>query len=161
MMQNEDTDRAAKLFGKMLMQVPHVRFWSLYVDYIRRKNNVITDTSGAARQVINAAFKLTFEQIGQDPASLPMWQDYINYLKAMPGNVSGDGWQDKQKVDLMRKAYREALSIPLPNLVQLWGEYTSFELSASRVNVSIRCLCFYYSRFLTCDNASRINMQRR
>jgi hypothetical protein len=136
MMQNEDTKKAETSFSKVLLQVPHVRCWALYIDYIRRMNNLATDQSGNARTIINSAFEFTLKHVGQDPSSLQVWQDYISFVKSMPGAISGEGWQDKQKVDACRKAYRQALSIPLPNLLQLWSEYTNFEITASRVNVS-------------------------
>lgn len=136
MMQNEDTKKAESLFGRILLKVPHVRCWSLYIEYIRRMNNLATDTSGTARNVINAAFEFTLKHIGQDPSSGPLWQEYVNFIKTMPGDITKEGWQDKQKVDAMRKAYRQALCIPLPNIQQLWGEYTNFEITASRINVS-------------------------
>jgi cleavage stimulation factor subunit 3 len=151
MMQNEDTKKAEAAFSRVLLQVPHVRCWSLYIDYIRRMNNLATDQSGNARSTINSAFEFTLKHVGQDPGSLQTWQDYINFVKSMPGNISGEGWQDKQKVDACRKAYRQALSIPLPNLLQLWSEYTNFEITASRVNVSSACFSnFFCFCFLFC-----------
>ena len=136
MMQNEDTKKAAAAFNEVLLKVPHVKCWSLYVEYIRRLNPISADPASQSRNTINSAFDFTFKHIGQDPASLQLWQDYINFVKTMPGNISGDGWQDKQKVDAVRKAYRQALSVPLPNLMSMWSEYSNFEISASRVNVS-------------------------
>jgi cleavage stimulation factor subunit 3 len=148
MMQNEDTKKAESAFSQILLKVPHVRCWALYIDYIRRMNNLATDQTGTARTTINSAFEFTFKHVGQDPGSQQLWQDYINFVKSMPGNISGDGWQDKQKVDAMRKAYRQALSIPLPSLEQMWREYCNFEISASRVNVSAPVppflLCFAF-----------------
>ncbi|KIW00857.1 hypothetical protein, variant [Verruconis gallopava] len=134
MMQNEDTRKAETSFNKVLLNVPHVRCWSLYIDHIRRMNNLATDQTQQARSVITSAFEFTFKHVGNDPNSMQLWQDYINFVKSAPGNVAGDGWQDKQKVDAVRKAYRQALSIPLPNLQGLWSEYSTFEMTASRVN---------------------------
>jgi cleavage stimulation factor subunit 3 len=136
MMQNEDTKKAATAFNEVLLKVPHVKCWSKYVEYIRRLNPLSADPSSPSRGVINSAFEFTFKHIGQDPASLQLWQDYIAFVKTMPGNISGEGWQDKQKVDAVRKAYRQALSVPLPNLMNMWAEYSNFEISASRQNVS-------------------------
>ena len=136
MMQNEDTKKATSAFNEVLLKVPHVQCWSLYVEYIRRLNPITGDPASQARSTINSAFEFTLKHIGQDPAALQLWQDYIAFVKTMPGVVSGDGWQDKQKVDAVRKAYRQALSVPLPNLMALWSEYSNFEISASRVNVS-------------------------
>lgn len=136
MMQNEDTKKAAEAFNQVLLKVPHVKCWSLYIEYIRRLNPITGDPNSQSRTTINSAFEFTFKHIGQDPQSSQLWSDYITFVKTMPGMISGDGWQDKQKVDAVRKAYRQALSIPLPNLQQMWSEYSNFEISASRVNVS-------------------------
>lgn len=153
MMQNEDTQKAAATFNKILLNVPHVRCWSLYLDYIRRMNNLSTDQTGQARNTINSAFEFTLQHVGQDPQSSFLWQDYISFVKSMPGNIAGDNWQDKQKVDAVRKAYRQALCIPLPNIAQLWTEYSTFEITASRINVSN-----YHFHVPLCNFASQLSL---
>ena len=40
---------AEQLFGRCLMTVPNVRLWTVYLNYIRRRNDLTNDTSGTAR----------------------------------------------------------------------------------------------------------------
>ena len=137
-MENEAQNRHAldNVLGKSLMQVPYLPLWSLYLDHVRRHNNLTTDTSGTARQTINSAYDLALKQVGLDKDSGRMWQDYILFIKSGPGIIGGSNWQDQQKMDLLRKAYQRAICIPTQATNILWKEYDAFEMGLNKMTVS-------------------------
>ncbi|KAH6653827.1 hypothetical protein BKA67DRAFT_517316 [Truncatella angustata] len=123
---------AENIFQRTLTTIVDVQLWTAYLDYVRRRND-LNDTTGAARQTVNAAYDFVLDNVGQDRESGRIWQDYIQFLKISPGQVGGSGWQDMQKVDTLRKAYQRAICIPISNLNQLWKEYDQFELGINKV----------------------------
>ncbi|KAL9103325.1 MAG: hypothetical protein Q9163_001631 [Psora crenata] len=134
-MENEAQNRHAldNVLGKSLMQVPYLPLWSLYLDHVRRHNNLTTDTSDATRQTINSAYELALKQVGLDKDSGRMWQDYILFIKSAPGIIGGSNWQDQQKMDLLRKAYQRAICIPTQATNTLWKEYDGFEMGLNKM----------------------------
>jgi cleavage stimulation factor subunit 3 len=134
-LQNEELNRAEVIFSKTLMSSTSVQLWSMYLDYIRRRHNINTDATGSARLVVQEAFNLTLKQVGIDKDSGPIWQEYIQFVKSGPGVIGGTGWQDQQKVDAVRAAYRRALSIPTRQIHGFWLEYSNFEVTVSKQNV--------------------------
>jgi cleavage stimulation factor subunit 3 len=134
-LQNEELNRAENIFSRTLMSSPSVQLWSMYLDYIRRRHNINADPTGSARLIVQEAFNLTLKQIGIDKDSGQIWQEYIQFVKSGPGVIGGTGWQDQQKVDAVRAAYRRALSIPTRQIHSLWLEYSNFEVTVSKQNV--------------------------
>lgn len=136
-MENEAQNRNAmeKIFQRTLMQTPFLPLWSLYLDHIRRINNLTTDTSGQARQTINQAYDLALKQIGLDKESGNLWQDYINFVKSWPGTIGGSSWQDQQKMDQLRKVYQRAICVPTQSTNALWKEYDNFERGLNKITV--------------------------
>ena len=127
------------IFRRSLMNVPHVKLWSIYLDYIRRRNNLTTDTSGTARQTISAAFSFVLDNVGIDRDSGHLWQEYIEFIKSGPGIVGGTSWQDQQKMDQLRKAYQRAVVVPHHATNTIWTEYSKFEMELNKVTVSHNC----------------------
>ena len=63
------------------------------------------------------------------------WSDYIQFIRSGPGNVGGSGWQDQQKMDLLRKGYQKALCVPTQAVNTLWKEYDQFEMGLNKLTV--------------------------
>lgn len=124
------------IFGKTLLQINHVRLWSMYLKYVRRRNPLHTDVDGRAYKIISDAFDLALKNIGIDKDSGEVWKEYINFLKTGPGVVGGNSWQDTQKMDALRMAYKRAICIPTSALESLWKEYGGFETGLNKINVS-------------------------
>ena len=137
-MENEVQNRNGmeKIFQRTLLKIPYLPLWSLYLDHIRRINNLATDTSGNARQTIHQAYDLALQQIGLDKDSGNLWQDYIQFIKSGAGNIGGSGWQDQQKMDNLRKVYQRAICIPTQSTNVLWKEYDGFERGLNKITVS-------------------------
>lgn len=120
-------DKVENIFKKCLYNVSSVSLWKTYVNYIRRKNNLITGGE-EARRVIFQAYEVAVNKVGFDPESGSLWDDYFSFIEDWKPVSSWDG---QQKMDMKRKLFKKALNIPLDNLEQLWSVYTSFETELS------------------------------
>ena len=138
-MENEAQERPKMegIFQLTLLAIPHLQLWSMYLDHVRRVNNTVTDPSGTARTTINKAFEVAIRHVGMDKEAGRLWQDYIQFLKSGPGIVGGSSWQDQQKMDVLRKAYQQAICIPTQAVTAIWKEYDQFENGLNKVTVNI------------------------
>jgi cleavage stimulation factor subunit 3 len=134
--QNNDFFRLEQIFNRSLLTIPNIQLWSLYLDYIRRRNNLTTDTSGNARQIISQAYDFALQNIGIDKDSARIWQDYVQFIRSGPGSIGGSSWQDQQKMDLLRKTYQRAICAPTQAVNALWKEYDAFEMGLNKMTVS-------------------------
>ncbi|KAL7619907.1 mRNA 3'-end-processing protein rna14 [Parahypoxylon ruwenzoriense] len=125
-------NQAEGIFTRTLMKVPSVQLWTSYLNYVRRRND-LNDPTGQARQTVSRSYEFVLNTIGQDRDSGVLWQDYIQFIKTGPGQIGGSGWQDQQKMDILRKAYQRAISIPMANLNSLWKEYDQFEMALNKM----------------------------
>ncbi|KAI0377244.1 hypothetical protein F5Y04DRAFT_190572 [Hypomontagnella monticulosa] len=128
----DNSHEAESIFTRMLLEIPNVQLWTSYLNYIRRRND-LSDPTGRARQTISQAYEFVLGTIGQDRDAGSLWQDYIQFIKTGPGQIGGSGWQDQQKMDVLRKAYQRAVSIPMPNVNALWKEYDLFEMGLNKM----------------------------
>ncbi|OBT56818.1 hypothetical protein VE04_04371 [Pseudogymnoascus sp. 24MN13] len=124
---------AEQIFGKSLLTVPHVQLWSVYLNYIRRRNDLTNDVTGSARATISQAYDFVLANVGIDRDSGKIWQEYIQFIRSAPGQIGGSSWQDQQKMDQMRKAYQRAVCVPMSNVNALWKEYDQFEMSLNKI----------------------------
>jgi len=104
----------------------------MYLEYLRRVFPVNPDPQGGNRAIITQAFDAVLDNVGMDPDAGRLWRDHIDFVKSGPGNIGGTGWQDLQKVDLLRKAYHRAIKLPHEDLTKLWKEYDNFELGTNK-----------------------------
>ncbi|EPS29918.1 hypothetical protein PDE_04868 [Penicillium oxalicum 114-2] len=125
--------RLEQIFNRTLLTVPSVQLWSVYLDYVRRRNPLSTDTSGQARKTISSAYDLAIQYVGMDKDSGNIWTDYVEFIRSGPGTVGGSGWQDQQKMDLLRKAYHKAICVPTQAVNALWKEYDQFEMGLNKL----------------------------
>ncbi|KAF5541332.1 mRNA 3 end-processing RNA14 [Fusarium phyllophilum] len=124
---------AEQLFGRCLMTVPNVKLWTVYLNYIRRRNDLNNDPSGQARRTITQSYEFVIDNIGVDRDSGNIWQDYVQFVKNGPGQIGGTGWQDQQKMDQLRKVYQRAISVPMLTVNNLWKEYDQFEMGLNKM----------------------------
>lgn len=133
--ENNELFRLEQIFNRTLLTIPSVHLWSVYLDYVRRRNPLTTDSSGQARRIISSAYDLALQYIGIDKDSGSIWTDYVQFIRSGPGTVGGSGWQDQQKMDLLRKAYQRAISVPTNAVNALWKEYDQFEMGLNKLTV--------------------------
>jgi cleavage stimulation factor subunit 3 len=133
---NDNFTAAENIFSRSLMSVLNIQLWSVYLNYIRRRNDLTNDVTGTARATVSQAYDFVLATIGIDKDSGKIWQEYIQFLKSAPGQMGGSGWQDQQKMDLLRKAYQRAVTVPTSALNGLWKEYDQLEMSLNKTTVS-------------------------
>ncbi|KAF4997380.1 hypothetical protein FGRMN_3966 [Fusarium graminum] len=124
---------AEQLFGRCLMTVPNVKLWTVYLNYIRRRNDLNNDPAGQARQTVTQSYEFVIDNIGVDRDSGNIWQDYVQFVKNSPGQIGGTGWQDQQKMDQLRKVYQRAIAVPMSTVNSLWKEYDQFEMGLNKM----------------------------
>lgn len=128
--------RLEQIFNRTLLTIPDVQLWTVYLDYVRRRNPLTTDTTGQSRRIISSAYDLALQYVGVDKDSGSIWTDYVQFIRSGPGNVGGSGWQDQQKMDLLRKAYQKAICVPTQAVNNLWKEYDQFEMGLNKLTVN-------------------------
>ncbi|CCK73447.1 cleavage polyadenylation factor subunit RNA14 NDAI_0G04620 [Naumovozyma dairenensis CBS 421] len=98
--------------------------WLTYLDYVRRKNNIITGGQ-EARSIVIKAFELVLEKCANwEPQSSQFWLDYLLFLENWkPFNK----WEEQQKIDMLRKLYKRMLVVPFDQLEKMWNKYTQWE----------------------------------
>ena len=135
-LENDNFGAAENIFSSHLMNIPNVEFWSTYLNYIRRMNDLTNDPTGNARTVVNQAYDFVLSNVGIDRESGRIWQDYIQFLKNVPGQLGGSSWQDQQKSDNLRRAFHRAISTPMTTVNPLWKDYDQFENTLNKATVS-------------------------
>ena len=135
-LENDNFGAAEQIFGKSLLTVPNVQLWSTYLNYIRRMNDLTNDATGNARTTVSQAYDFVLANIGVDRDSGKIWQEYIQFIRSIPGQIGGSSWQDQQKMDTLRKAYQRAICVPMSTVSSLWKEYDQFEMGLNKMTVS-------------------------
>ncbi|KKA28969.1 hypothetical protein TD95_000894, partial [Thielaviopsis punctulata] len=125
---------AERLFNNCLVTITDVELWTVYLTYIRRRNDLTNDPTGNARKVVAQAYDYVMDKVGLDKDSGNLWVDYIQFIRSGPGQIGGTTWQDQQKVDQLRKAYQRTISIPTSVVNTMWKEYDQFEMSLNKMN---------------------------
>ena len=133
--ENNELYRLEQVFNRTLLTIPNVHLWSVYLDYVRRRNPETTESSGQARRIISSAYDLAILNMGMDKDSASIWTDYIEFLRSGPGNIGGPNWQDQQKMYILRKAYQKAICVPTHAVNVLWKEYDQFEMGLNKLTV--------------------------
>lgn len=123
------------IFNRALNMMSSLQLWTMYVEHIRRIHNTTTDRTGNARSTTHQAFRFALDRIGMDKDAGKLWQDYIQFVKSWPGVLGDNSWQSQQKMDELRKIYREAIAIPTQSLNVLWKEYDHFETGLNKMTV--------------------------
>ncbi len=123
---------AENIFGRSIISVPNINLWTVYLNYVRRRQDLTNDPTGAARNVVNQAYDFVLANIGMDIDAGKIWTEYIQFIKSAPGAVGGTTWQDQQKMDQMRKAYHKTVGVPTTALTSLWREYEYFEMGLNK-----------------------------
>lgn len=122
-MNRQDFKKVEALFARCITSIDNVELFRLYVNYVRRVNDVITGGE-KARGIVIQAFEFAVNRVGIDIKSGDLWKDYLEFLKTWTPTAS---WEQQQKVDLIRKVYKRLFLIPTEKIEQLWSVYTKWE----------------------------------
>lgn len=131
----EELQRLQDIFNTALMNNYSVPFWQLYINFIQRRFNLTVAPQD--RPTVQKAWEFALDRVGIDKDAGDVWQDYISFLKSAPGNVGGSGWQDAQKMDLLRKGYQRAICVPTQAVTSLWKDYDKFEMDLNKTTVRV------------------------
>jgi cleavage stimulation factor subunit 3 len=137
-LENDNFAGAEHVFGASLLSVLSVQLWTVYLNYIRRRNDLTNDVSGTARTTVSQAYDFVLANIGIDSQAGRIWQEYIQFIRSAPGQIGGSSWQDQQKMDQLRKAYQRAIMVPMSTLNGIWKEYDQFEIGLNKITVNLR-----------------------
>ena len=150
-LESEANNRAGveSIFHKTLKDIPHLQLWRTYLDHIRRYFNIAVDKSGTASQTNHAAYDAVLDAVGIDKDAGNLWQDFITFIKSGPGVLGQQDWQSQSKMDLLRKAYQDAISVPTQAVEAIWKDYSMFENSLNKMTVGPPPL-FMIAKLLNC-----------
>jgi cleavage stimulation factor subunit 3 len=82
------------------------------------------NTNPDSRDEIRRSYEYALNHIGHEKDAASMWTEYITFLKETRATTT---WEEQQKMDLLRKAYHRAVTVPIENVEQLWTECEAFE----------------------------------
>ncbi|KAJ3351437.1 mRNA 3'-end-processing protein rna14 [Entophlyctis luteolus] len=126
-------DRVEELFNKCLRSVISVSLWHEYIKYIRTIHSpdvVAPEKRAESQQIVLKAYDLVLANVGLDKDSGNIWLEYLAYIKSIP---SASKYEEQQMMDLQRKVYQKAVSIPLANIETIWKDYDAFENSLNKL----------------------------
>ncbi|KAI9330114.1 hypothetical protein BDR26DRAFT_807589 [Obelidium mucronatum] len=126
-------DRVEALFNRCLRSIVAVDIWKFYLTYIQNVHSpaiVPPEKRAESRQIVLKAFDLVLSNIGLDKDSGGVWLDYLAYIRSAEGLSK---YEEQQMMELQRKVYHKALSIPLANIEAIWKEYDLFENSLNKL----------------------------
>lgn len=135
-LENDNFKAAEDLFGRSLLTVTNVQLWTVYLTYVRRMNDLTDDATGNKRTTVSQAYDFVLNNVGVDREAGVIWKEYLEFLKHTPGQIGGSNWQDQQKLDIMRKTYTKAISVPTLEVQAIWKEYDQFEQGVNKMTVS-------------------------
>ncbi|KNG81779.1 mRNA 3'-end-processing protein rna14 [Aspergillus nomiae NRRL 13137] len=111
--------RLEQIFNRTLLTIPDVQLWTVYLDYVRRRNPLTTDTTGQSRRIISSAYDLALQLC---PVHTLWSGECRRFWVAGPA-----------KMDLLRKAYQKAICVPTQAVNNLWKEYDQFEMGLNKL----------------------------
>ncbi|KAG4086654.1 hypothetical protein H8356DRAFT_962014 [Neocallimastix lanati (nom. inval.)] len=126
-------ERVEALFKRCLYMVPNVELWKNYLNYVKKAhsgNAISEDKRQEARKVIEEAYEYVLQHVGTDKNSGSIWQDYLYFIRNSEVNST---LEEQKKMTNLRKIYHKVLSIPIPNIEQIWKDYDTFENTINKL----------------------------
>lgn len=114
-----------QIFGRCLLQCPHIELWNFYLFYIRKAN----EGRAEGREEVGKAFQFALDHIGLDMKAMPIWQEYIAFLRGAP--AAGPS-EESARMTAVRRVYQRAILVPMHMVELMWKDYEAFENSLSR-----------------------------
>nr|CAD7392842.1 unnamed protein product [Timema cristinae] len=113
-------EKVEKLFQRCLMKVLNIDLWKLYLAYVKETKSILP----SYKEKMAQAYDFALDKIGMDIQSYAIWNDYVNFLKAVEAVGS---YAENQKISAVRKVYQRGVVNPMVNIEQFWKDYMSFE----------------------------------
>jgi cleavage stimulation factor subunit 3 len=125
--------------------IPNLQLWNVYLNFVLRTQDLESDTPtvAPARKIIMEVYQAVLDQVGIDRDAGSIWQSYIQFIQSSPHTAGGPTLDDQKKLDTLRKAYQQAISVPTQAVQTIWQEYYAFENNLNKATV--RQLLFLHS----------------
>lgn len=84
---NGDYPGLETIFTQTLKTLPSVKLWQLYLSYLKTSNaptGVEPEERAQYNAVLSKAYESAVLHVGLDVDSLPIWRDYIEFVKSIP-----------------------------------------------------------------------------
>eukprot|EP00002_Diphylleia_rotans_P001340 TRINITY_DN1074_c0_g2_i4.p1 TRINITY_DN1074_c0_g2~~TRINITY_DN1074_c0_g2_i4.p1 ORF type:complete len:579 (-),score=105.55 TRINITY_DN1074_c0_g2_i4:2430-4166(-) len=117
--------QAESLFRRCLLSIPSVDLMKFYVDYTKSKQT----NDVRFRDEVIKAYNFALQNVGFDPASGPIWIEYIAYLITL--SMSSKHEENRQQ-DRIKQAFKDAVSTPLNNIEDIWKEVEKYEMRMNK-----------------------------
>lgn len=114
-------ENVEEYFTTSLLSCQYVPLWLTYLAYIKGKQHA---TPVAAREEAIKAYEFALTHIGMDPDSAPVWQSYIQFLRALE---TANMFEENDRISTIRSVYQRAVVLPLEGLESIWQEYLKWE----------------------------------
>lgn len=123
------------IFARSLRQTMNsVELWRLYLRYVREKNAYVEGEDAAdaksKKTTIAMAFEAAVAAIGGFYFSSSLWHEYLEWIKH---EKVESFYEEQQKMDLLRKTYVRATSVPIAAIESIWKEYDAFESDLNKI----------------------------
>ena len=128
------------IFQKVLLKLPEIELWKLYLVYIKVVHTPPPETPAGAPMddavqamnlAIETAYEFVLKHVGYDLHSGQVWKSYINFMRSIPARSAAE---ETAKQASLRKIFQRALGIPLQpkELDHIWADYESYERSVAQ-----------------------------
>ena len=124
-MKSRNYEQVEKLFQKCLMNILHIDLWKCYIAYVRETKSPLP----TFREKMRQTYDFALEHVGIDYHATAIWQEYIQFLKSEDAQGT---FAENQKIQAVRKAYQQAVIIPMMNIEQIWRDYNTFEQGVNK-----------------------------
>ncbi|XP_067946959.1 cleavage stimulation factor subunit 3-like isoform X2 [Watersipora subatra] len=125
-MRAHNYEKVEKLFQRCLIKILSIDLWKCYLQYIK-------DTKASLptfKEKMAQAYDFAIDKIGQDHYSLPIWTEYISFLKSVDAVGS---YAENQRITAVRRVYQRGTVTPMHGVEHLWREYCQYETSINPI----------------------------
>lgn len=122
----ENAENVKLIYQRCIPLVLNVKLAEDYVDFVI--SGTIPEDQNI-KQVGTEAFEFAINSVGIDLESGSLWLKYAAFVSSWK---SENALEDAQKIQMIRKIYHRAVSVPLNDIESVWKQYDAFENELSR-----------------------------
>jgi len=114
-----------QLFQDVLLSLPDLRLWRLYLAHTRRSKHGAPDEHVSVQK----AFEFSLVHIGDDPHAHILWREFVDFIVSVPVTAADEV---AGKNALLSDIYQRALQQPIQELDWFWAAYSQHELTINK-----------------------------
>lgn len=103
-------------------EVLSIELYKCYLQYMKDKR--------LARETMRKAYDYVLGAIGMDLDATPIWQDYLEFLRAWQ---TTNTFEESHKMVALRKVYQDAVANPVDGVEQFWKEFDQYENALNKI----------------------------